>query len=1029
MKTILYGNDIHLEWGFTDAVTGLNFDFAGVDIKLTLFSCNKVLPVDNYTQEGGTINAIIPTKCMPCGVYTAECEYSVGMGVKRAKVRINDAFQISNNKPWHHEEGITPCEMHEMETVYLHSIAMPIITSKIAMIEYLSGNRYNELKENDCLKKRTIYVVEKEGEKADMYLYKYPLSSGSIPGTIDWDDIQNKPDIPEPYVLPVAEESALGGIKASPKTENETTEVKIGEDGKLYAPEISKIRMATENELGGIKASPKTDCDTVEIKIGEDGKLYGKKGVGGNPDNEDLCLSTNSDGEKVLKFNNKSYDASSFSGLGRVYLRKNIVSDKNKLSQDMINSPNTIYIIQYDYDLDGETINIPDGCILDFKGGSIKNGNIVFNNTFLSDNAAFKNVLPSGILKNDIVKTKWFVDGTSDDTTLLINTLINLYDHVEFSNMRHVLKATGTYSYVNDGDYCILISNNKVVTAEVGCTIESPATAFYIHGNNNIIDGINILWDTTPSGLLYTHCGITCNGKNNLIKNCRVINGLHGITVYFSDDCKIENCHLESKDHKGAASCHVAGSTRIFVTNCTILGGKDGNMNLYGECSECEVSGCNIGLSEQNVVIESSFNCKIDNCYIYGGGTYDTGFIGAIINRSFNCSVNNCNIYKLHYGIIVRETDIPTNITGYPCECISLTSNKISDIAPVEGEYPASRAIMAMYFKNILISGNTFYRCAVTDADILIEQHHEETPPQGADSRAIVISNNLFHKHSYEFGKGYFNNQMPAIKISKGGRATISNNSFITDNACDYAIKASVSELTISNNINNSSSEAGSCKFVEIENDADNIIVTGNIWKGGVQPWISFLHFRGNVNNALISNNVFDCFSVIGSIPAFINTEKSIKFSTILGNYWRGGNLVEAMENITDIIVTNNIINTSYPSIYYVSGYMSNIYQEGNIKHSNGSDITIYPPKVNGIDSYNQIYKGYSYYNTENGIQCVYDGNSIIGVDGYENKKRRGTTQERPSGVQEGFEFYDSTLKKKILFNGLAWVNMDGSFI
>ena len=41
----------------------------------------------------------------------------------------------------------------------------------------------------------------------------------------------------------------------------------------------------------------------------------------------------------------------------------------------------------------------------------------------------------------------------------------------------------------------------------------------------------------------------------------------------------------------------------------------------------------------------------------------------------------------------------------------------------------------------------------------------------------------------------------------------------------------------------------------------------------------------------------------------------------------------------------------------------------------------------------------------------------------------KGATNSRPTltTTNEGFEYYDSTLKKKILWNGSAWVNMDGS--
>lgn len=83
----------------------------------------------------------------------------------------------------------------------------------------------------------------------------------------------------------------------------------------------------------------------------------------------------------TLQLANKTYDKQSFSGLGRVYLRKNIVGDKNVLTQAMINKANTIYVIQYDYDLKEASINIPENCVLNFIGGAIGNGTVIGNKT------------------------------------------------------------------------------------------------------------------------------------------------------------------------------------------------------------------------------------------------------------------------------------------------------------------------------------------------------------------------------------------------------------------------------------------------------------------------------------------------------------------------------------------------------------------------------------------------------------------------------------------------------------------------
>lgn len=87
----------------------------------------------------------------------------------------------------------------------------------------------------------------------------------------------------------------------------------------------------------------------------------------------------------TLQLANKTYDKQSFSGLGRVYLRKNIVGDKNVLTQAMINKANTINntiynIVRY-IDLKGETLTIPENSVLNFIGGAIGNGTIIGNKT------------------------------------------------------------------------------------------------------------------------------------------------------------------------------------------------------------------------------------------------------------------------------------------------------------------------------------------------------------------------------------------------------------------------------------------------------------------------------------------------------------------------------------------------------------------------------------------------------------------------------------------------------------------------
>ena len=112
-------------------------------------------------------------------------------------------------------------------------------------------------------------------------------------------------------------------------------------------------------------------------------QLIGNKSITNLPDEEDITVTDN----QTLKLKDKEYAPKDYSGMGRVYLRKHYVNGVNTLTQHMMRKPNTIYIIQYDYCLAGQMIEVPENCVLDFQGGSLRNGIIVANKTmFINHN-------------------------------------------------------------------------------------------------------------------------------------------------------------------------------------------------------------------------------------------------------------------------------------------------------------------------------------------------------------------------------------------------------------------------------------------------------------------------------------------------------------------------------------------------------------------------------------------------------------------------------------------------------------------
>lgn len=150
-------------------------------------------------------------------------------------------------------------------------------------------------------------------------------------------------------------------------------------------------------------------------------------------DEEDITTEGDTPQTQVLKLKDRTYDSLNASGKGYKILRKNWQTingeRKNVLTQEMINEPNTIYEIRYDFDLNGAEIQIKEGCVLNFVGGSFSNGIIEGNDTVIINNSnshIFDNITLTGSFICDYFTPDWFGavgDGVTDDTDKLAYAL------------------------------------------------------------------------------------------------------------------------------------------------------------------------------------------------------------------------------------------------------------------------------------------------------------------------------------------------------------------------------------------------------------------------------------------------------------------------------------------------------------------------------------------------------------------------------------------------------------------------------
>ena len=95
--------------------------------------------------------------------------------------------------------------------------------------------------------------------------------------------------------------------------------------------------------------------------------------------------------------------------------------------QDKFNRANVIYKITRDIDLGGGTLTIPEGCTLDFQGGSFSNGilNISSDNYIAGNNTVFNDVriIISKSVKNIKIKCAKFIGNkvlNCEDKALLV---------------------------------------------------------------------------------------------------------------------------------------------------------------------------------------------------------------------------------------------------------------------------------------------------------------------------------------------------------------------------------------------------------------------------------------------------------------------------------------------------------------------------------------------------------------------------------------------------------------------------------
>lgn len=351
-----------------------------------------------------------------------------------------------------------------------------------------------------------------------------------------------------------------------------------------------------------------------------------------------------------------------YNGMGRVVLEKNLVGGVPTLTQDMfkkgpagnrVDNTNTIFVIQYDFELAG-AITIPVGCVLEFDGGSISGTySIAGNNTQIKaqDVAIFKDgVVIDGSWVCPRIPSDWFNDIISDNR---LKQLINLSsDSVD----NHIVIKEGTYVVSNTENAVAPIKPKSNTVIELLGSIQLAPNGYangYIIGFENGVSNITVTGTGEVVGdYLRGHTGTSGEwGYNFELGDCSniTIDGItsrnawgDGVCVGVgyrgnpSENITIRNCHIHT--------CRRQGISVVYANVVTIENNRIENIFGTAPFAAIDVE-CDSNTLVMNVDILNNFISNKKGISV-----------SALANNIYNVKISNNNIsYSKYHGISIES--------------------------------------------------------------------------------------------------------------------------------------------------------------------------------------------------------------------------------------------------------------------------------------------------------------------------------------------------------------------------------------
>lgn len=662
----------------------------------------------------------------------------------------------------------------------------------------------------------------------------------------------------------------------------------------------------------------------LEKKIGD--RVVVEGNVTNNPDEEDIST-RNIGGKEVLSFNNRDYNPLSFSGKGYKILRKNLHlvegTWKNILTQDMINEPNTVYEIRYDFDLDGEEITIKENCVLSFNGGMLINGKIIGNKTRLSNFVKFNNITIDGIFENEFCKTSYYTDNT-DKNVDNMNNLFKISRNLIIDSKNYIIPKQ------------LILPCDAKISCDIGCSILLKDLGCIYVTHSNRLSNIDVYIDKG-------------------IKNTEHLIVLDTEYIYKS----IENT---PKSYPSLFNIYI---DNLFIDH----NGKtiDKIIDIYNGSNK---NGWNINIS--NCVFQCS--CNIAISLVTKG---KSSWINDTYFNNIKTTYSNVGFY-----IDGLEESIPpesVSITQCSMQCMS-TSTYFVEARSVHRLYVS---FCEPWDWNMVKTNPFLFTDKCIGVNVISSGNYSDYDFNGDRESTYNTINYMCSNYSANVG-----NFLTLPNPPKNG-STYTLKEIQTMPRGVYKIP---SDSTIGEHFGVTSPFGG---IMIIDGGSQSSVFITYYDANKEIYFYSNVNMLGDIEDRAIKRSDW---IKIGEIQ---QTEKPLEY----GNY-------KLYRNYND-------------KLYLLGGDGTKVDCLGRTFLTKESTEGLDVSKLTGFLNIGRVF-----YSPNHNKLAMWNGTKLIDAFGYnEAYLKKGDSSSRPNvdPSQSGFQYYDTTLKKYIVWNGTEWTNMDGT--